>query len=102
MTSLSKEERDVKYYWEPRIFERDKYRCRTCASKCGLQLAHVTDRTEFPNTIDSYRWDNLVCLCWECHNAYHRSRRGFSSKRTFWRVPRVYRLFAKIKNERGQ
>ncbi|HUR62184.1 MAG TPA: HNH endonuclease signature motif containing protein [Candidatus Thermoplasmatota archaeon] len=64
--------------WRPYILDRDKGKCRVCGSREELEMAHITDAVAFVRAgghhravTFSYRWDNLVMLCSECHGASH-------------------------------
>ena len=75
--------------WRRLIFERDHFKCRTCGSTSYIELAHVTGY--------GYSYDNLVTLCHDCHNAYHRSKRGFHQNGfNYERVRRVNKLFYEL------
>ncbi len=70
--------------WRPFILDRDKGKCRSCGvteKKAGepLHMAHITDCSAFVKAAGtkeavtfSFRWDNLMMLCAECHRASHR------------------------------
>jgi len=96
------------YKWKKIIFERDKYKCRICGSNYKLNLAHITDKKILINKLGgrtgipfSYRYDNLVTLCKDCHNAYHRSKRGFNVHISqIWRVREVNKLFYRLEDKR--
>jgi hypothetical protein len=67
--------------WRPFILERDRHRCRVCGAKEELEMAHITDAVAFVRAAGhhravtfSYRWDNLMMLCAECHGASHAFR----------------------------
>ena len=64
--------------WRPHILERDRNRCRVCESKQALEMAHLTDCVAFvrvtrrkESVTFSFRWDNLVTLCADCHALSH-------------------------------
>jgi 5-methylcytosine-specific restriction endonuclease McrA len=95
--------------WKPRILERDQWACRVCRSQDNLQLAHVTDAKDFCERLGneelvakSYRYDNLVTLCEECH----RLQTGFSRDRTAppgqgRQNALVLKLFSAMREKRG-
>lgn len=71
--------------WRAVIFDRDGMACRLCGRgppEVRLELAHVTPTIDFANVLRhepvevalalSYRYDNLVTFCSECHNIQHR------------------------------
>jgi hypothetical protein len=64
--------------WRPLILARDKGRCKACGSRQEPEAAHITDAVAFVRAAGhhravtfSYRWDNLVTLCSDCHRASH-------------------------------
>lgn len=67
--------------WRPHILARDRGRCRVCASREDLEMAHLTDCIAFVRATGrkegvtfSFRWDNLVTLCAVCHGLSHARR----------------------------
>jgi hypothetical protein len=67
--------------WRPHILARDRSRCRHCGSKEDLEMAHLTDCVAFARAVGrkegvtfSFRWDNLVMLCGDCHGLSHAHR----------------------------
>lgn len=87
--------------WRPFILLRDGYTCRACdhrpklprtnkaraelaadeTSLAELEVAHITDAIAFVRAAGShrgvtfsYRWDNLITLCADCHRASHAHR----------------------------
>lgn len=97
----------LRRFWKPKIFERDSFRCRNCNSNHRLELAHVTPVKFFVKKYGnkgvqwSFAWDNLITLCHECHNCYHRSKRGFNLNGWKYRkVQEVNKLFSEIKKSR--
>ncbi|MHB8634105.1 MAG: HNH endonuclease [Thermoplasmatota archaeon] len=95
--------------WRPLIIARDGNRCRSCRRRSpdgeGLDMAHITDAVAFVRAgghhravTFSYRWDNLVTLCTECHRASHAFR---LDEKTMPRKERVGTLFAKLRRLRG-
>lgn len=57
------------YQWlqviRPRIFKRDRYRCRACGSRHNLQIHHVCYDDPLGQERDSF----LITLCDDCHEA---------------------------------
>lgn len=97
--------------WKPLIFDRDNYIYRACGSNGSLELAHITPVEVMRDTYGyrgvewSFAWDNLVTLCEECHNCYHRSKRGFNYNLKRWqdrKIKAVNSLFFKLKQNRNQ
>src|SRR5688572_10155784 len=67
--------------WRPHILARGRSRCRACGSREDLEMAHLTDCVAFARAVGrkegvtfSFRWDNLVTLCAECHGLSHAHR----------------------------
>jgi len=65
------------YYWRKRnlecvipirekILERDDYRCGLCQGRKGKLTLHHIDGNKNNNN-----FDNLIILCWSCHQAIH-------------------------------
>lgn len=48
------------------VDERDGERCILCGSHNGIHHHHVI----FRSAMGQDREDNLVCLCWRCHDIY--------------------------------
>ena len=49
-----------------KVFRRDQYKCRSCGSTEHLQAHHLSYRNIYHETPD-----DLVCLCRNCHAAFH-------------------------------
>ena len=64
------------HYWRKVILQRDGYRCRACGSKANPELAHVRDKSRYSDEEESYCFENLVCLCRDCHTSHHFLERG--------------------------
>jgi len=74
-----------------------------------LECAHITDTYDYVDRYGykgikwSFRWDNLVTLCHDCHSPYHRSKRGFSvSDEKFSKVREVNKLFTELRQKREE
>lgn len=94
--------------WRSRIFERDGFKCRCCGSTYKLTLAHITDIAFFIRKLGfrvgvpwSFRYDNLVTLCWDCHNPYHRSKRFNLLGSKYQKARNVNKLFYELKEDRN-
>lgn len=53
-----------------KVLERDGYRCRVCGLSWGLQVHHVTFRSQG----GGHETSNLVTLCGLCHTSVHDRR----------------------------
>lgn len=96
--------------WRPFVMERDKAKCRACnvtEKKAGepLHMAHITDCVAFVKAAGtkeavtfSFRWDNLMMLCAECHRASHRYK---WNDEELERRLRVSRLEEELRRVRG-
>ncbi len=49
------------------VLERDGWRCQSCGSRAGLEVHHITPRSNLGQDVE----DNLITLCWECHRRIH-------------------------------
>ena len=89
------------------IDERDGGCCRICGSHTGLQHHHVVFRSAGGDD----REDNLILLCWRCHDAYAHGPRLKSFRDMFkeylasdpvkaWRKQHRKELEAVYKNRR--
>lgn len=99
----------LRRFWKSKIFEKDNFKCRACGDNNHLELAHITPIKTFVKIYGikgirwSFAWDNLVTLCHDCHNCYHRSKRGFNLIGwQYTRVRKVNKLFSMIKNSRNK
>lgn len=54
-----------------RVFERDKWSCRSCGNKDGTLNAHHPVYHPFAEGPWDYEIDSLVTLCSECHSDEH-------------------------------
>lgn len=61
------------------VDERDNYRCIICGSSFGLHHHHVRFRSAW----GSDREDNLVCLCFKCHDIYAHGRKEKAYRDSF-------------------
>jgi 5-methylcytosine-specific restriction endonuclease McrA len=52
------------------ILRRDGWRCQSCGSRLGLEVHHITPRSQLGNDAE----ENLITLCWECHRRIHLNR----------------------------
>ena len=52
------------------VYKRDGYQCAMCSDVRGLQIHHVTPRSQGGSDFPS----NLVTLCWKCHAVAHGTR----------------------------
>lgn len=108
--------------WRPHILARDGFRCRACGFRptlprtkaeqveaatgmAQLEVAHITDAVAFVRAAGhhravtfSYRWDNLMTLCEECHGVSH-SRRW--KKEDVERRQRVFEVQESLRKVRG-
>lgn len=113
--------------WRPHILARDGYRCRACGfrptlprtkaeqaalaeseeqgSLAQLEVAHITDAVAFVRAAGhhravtfSYRWDNLMTLCAECHGVSHARR---WRKEDVERRSRVFEVQEALRKVRG-
>lgn len=56
-------------------FERDDYTCRACGKRGGkLNAHHIWPFHRFPERM--YEVGNLITLCRDCHNAFHKAAGG--------------------------
>lgn len=56
-------------------FERDNYTCRVCGTRGGrLNAHHIWPFHRFPERM--YEVGNLITLCRDCHNAFHKAAGG--------------------------
>jgi 5-methylcytosine-specific restriction protein A len=51
------------------VLERDRWSCQSCCATAGLEVHHMTSRSQLGNDAE----DNLITLCWRCHRARHAS-----------------------------
>jgi len=92
--------------WRPKILKRDT-KCRACYSTYKLECAHITPVTIFVKIYGwegiqlSFRWDNLVTLCNECHRLYHRAFRFNLIGWRYMKARKVNKLFFGIQQTRG-
>ena len=49
------------------LYERDDWQCRHCKNRNGLHPHHIVYRSQG----GKHTLDNLLTLCWKCHNAVH-------------------------------
>jgi 5-methylcytosine-specific restriction endonuclease McrA len=49
------------------ILERDGWRCQCCGSRAGLEVHHITPRSQLGHDAE----ENLITLCWNCHRRIH-------------------------------
>lgn len=49
-------------------FIRDEWKCRSCRNRNDLHPHHVTYRSQQ----GKHELNNLLTLCWKCHEAKHR------------------------------
>lgn len=66
-----------------RILKRDKYLCQEC-KKYGRAVDaqtvhHIKPVEEYPEMV--FMDDNLVSLCYHCHNKMHPEKGGYKVKR---------------------
>ncbi len=54
------------------VLERDGWRCQRCGSLIGLEVHHITSRSQLGDDAD----ENLITLCWKCHRQIHSLQRG--------------------------
>ncbi|PYU74477.1 MAG: hypothetical protein DMG49_04605 [Acidobacteria bacterium] len=45
------------------MLKRDSWRCQSCGSRVGVQIHHITPRSQLVHDGE----ENLITLCWECH-----------------------------------
>lgn len=64
------------HFWRKVILKRDDFRCRACGSDHRLELSHIKEKEHYDDEQESYCFDNLCCLCYDCHSAYHMYKRG--------------------------
>jgi len=96
-------------FWRPIIFKRDGFRCVNCGETKNCNTAHITPCFDFVKKYDkkgiemSFREDNLVTLCKECHiDAQHAMLKGFNiSGEMKERARKVFKLFEEKITERG-
>lgn len=43
------------------MLQRDEWRCQTCGSRVGLEVHHVTPRSQLGHDAE----ENLITLCWD-------------------------------------
>ncbi len=77
---MSRQKKQVRWYFRSAVFERDGYTCRACGFVSSpehaaeeLDAHHITDRNEMPN--GGYVVENGICLCSACHwkaETFHR------------------------------
>jgi hypothetical protein len=56
------------YQWRKAVLERDKYTCRDCQTKEGLDAHHVQSILDYPEGI--FNVDNGLTICKSCHNKH--------------------------------
>lgn len=49
------------------VLKRDGWRCQSCGSRVGLEVHHITPRSQLGHDAE----ENLVTLCWHCHRQIH-------------------------------
>jgi 5-methylcytosine-specific restriction endonuclease McrA len=49
------------------VLQRDGWRCQVCGSRANLQMHHTLLRSQSGDDIE----ENLITLCWECHDQIH-------------------------------
>ena len=61
---------------KPHIFERDKYQCVLCGSKCSLEIHEVIPRSRFGKLTMHLCFvsKNMCTLCHSCHEKAHNVR----------------------------
>ncbi|PYU18161.1 MAG: hypothetical protein DMG30_28870 [Acidobacteria bacterium] len=47
--------------------KRDGWRCQSCGSSVGLEVHHITPRSNLGDDVQ----ENLITLCWKCHRQIH-------------------------------
>lgn len=55
----------------------DNYQCKKCGTAKNLIVHHITYKN-----LGHENMDDLVTLCWNCHNSVHKNDTGKSNKRT--------------------
>jgi 5-methylcytosine-specific restriction endonuclease McrA len=51
------------------VLERDGWRCQACGSMQHLQIHHLKLRSQSGSDVEQ----NLITLCFECHEHFHRN-----------------------------
>ncbi|PYU34247.1 MAG: hypothetical protein DMG31_06580 [Acidobacteria bacterium] len=49
------------------VLKRDGWRCQRCGSSVGLEVHHITPRSQLGPDAE----ENLIALCWDCHRRTH-------------------------------
>jgi len=52
--------------WRLSIYRRDKYQCQLCGRLGAINAHHIKRKIDFPEL--TYRLDNGITLCVQCHN----------------------------------
>lgn len=61
---------DSKYWKTVRemVLKRDRYQCRICSTKTGLQVHHDTYKNHFKEHL---HLEDLLTICGDCHKEHH-------------------------------
>lgn len=79
MSTTKKLHKEWRKHFNDEVLKRDKNQCKICKCKSGLDVHHITDRSEMPN--GGYSSKNGITLCQKHHldaEQYHRSKHLFS------------------------
>tara|TARA_R100000501_G_C2573371_1_gene79383 strand:+ start:303 stop:572 length:270 start_codon:yes stop_codon:yes gene_type:complete len=60
--------------FKEKILKRDNYECQNCNGSTGLLVHHIIPRRNNPKRDVP---DNLITLCFECHEMVHGGNHGF-------------------------
>jgi 5-methylcytosine-specific restriction endonuclease McrA len=76
-----------------KYFETHERKCRACSSTARIQLHHKTYVR-----LEKERDQDLVALCWRCHNSLHKIQR--KTRQNLWSVTEdfIRKKRQKIKN----
>lgn len=66
---MSSEKKRIREQFRNAVFERDRFLCRACGTRCEgesqLDAHHITDRNQMP--MGGYVKENGISLCPNCH-----------------------------------
>lgn len=61
--------------WRLAVYRRDKFKCKRCSSKRGLQAHHIRSWAEAPDL--RFVVDNGITLCKKCHGQLKGQENGW-------------------------